>query len=182
MRRPVDPQLEVIGSSILGIVQNIQQDEIRPFILKHRLHEVDPETWYPLTSFLGVLNEIGEAPGGMSNLVAVGMAQIDSLAQDLPPEMKGAPLITFFHLWDTLYHQIHRNGEIGSVKAEQVSPRHIRTVHDHFYPDDLSYGVAYGLTKHFLIPKSHFIVSYDPHTKRMDEGGDLTIIDIKWEG
>ncbi len=181
MRRPVDPQLEVIGSSILGIVNNSHREEIQPIIEKHRLNEIDPEQWYPLTQFLAVLEEIAAAPGGMLNLVAVGMAQIDNLVYTMPQELKGAPLITFINLWDSLYHQIHRNGEIGSVTAEQVTPTFIRTTHNHFYPDDLAYGVAYGMAKHFLPPKTHFTVSYDPNTPHIDIGGDITIIDIKWD-
>lgn len=163
---------------MLSIVENIQHDDIQPYLDKYNLNTIDPQKWYSARNFIAILNEIGADNGGMMNLVAIGMAVAQKML--MPPELVNAPLSTILFLWNDLYHLQHRNGQIGEVKAEQINDHHIRTIHTHLYPDDFTYGLAYGMAKRFLPPGTVFRVTYDSSVPRIDEGGDVTIIDVEW--
>jgi hypothetical protein len=47
-------------------------------------------------------------------------------------------------------------------------------------PDDLEYGILYGFAKRFLAG-TQFTVWYDEDLPRMDQGGDQTVIHVKWK-
>lgn len=116
----------------------------------------------------------------MGNLVAIGMAVATKMV--MPPDLVHAPLPVILSLWNDLYHMQHRNGNIGEVKAEKISDTHYRTTHTHLYPDDMVWGLAYGMAKRFLPPGAHFKVEYSPQSPRLDEGdGDQTVVDVIWD-
>ncbi len=180
MRPPVDPETEVIGQAMLSIVENLQQESIKPFLVRHNLTHIEPETWYPAERFVNLLREISDASGGMGNLTAIGMAISTKLL--MPPDLENAPLSVILSLWNDLYHMQHRNGNIGEVQVEKITETHYRTIHTHLYPDDVTWGLAYGMAKRFLPYGTEFTVLYEPPAPRLDYGdGDRTIIDVKWE-
>jgi hypothetical protein len=45
----------------------------------------------------------------------------------------------------------------------------------------MTYGMAYGMAKRWLPRGTHFSVRYDPNIPNMDNGGEVTIIHVKWE-
>ncbi|MEP7284317.1 MAG: hypothetical protein ABI947_00955, partial [Chloroflexota bacterium] len=55
-----------------------------------------------------------------------------------------------------------------------------KSVHQHVYPDDLTYGVAYGLAKRWLPQGTRFKVYYDEAVPSLDRGGSVTTIHIEW--
>jgi len=81
---------------------------------------------------------------------------------------------------DVLYQPLFRNGDPGSISCEKIDATHYVSVHKHIWPDDFSYGIAYGFARRFLPPKTSFRVSYDPNFPRMDDGGQSTRILIEW--
>lgn len=179
MRPPIDPETEIIGQAMLSVIDNMQADDIEPILEKYHLTTIDPNQWYQADHFLNALKEIGDAPGGMQNLVAIGMAVAEKMVT--PPEMVHAPLSQILFLWNDLYHLQHRKGQIGSVQTEKLGETHYRTIHNHLYPDDFTYGLAYGMARRFLPHGTHFKVLYDPKTPHIDVGGTLTIIDVMWD-
>lgn len=173
-----DPQTEIIGQAMRSIIDNIQADEIRPFLEKHQMTHIDPNRWYRAQTFLDILNDLLSASDGTSNMVAVGMAVCTQMV--MPPELTHASLPTILNMWNDLYHLQHRGSEIGSVKTEKISETHYRTIHDHLYPDDMVYGLAYGMARRFLPKGTAFQISYAQGVSRKDEGGKVTIVEVQW--
>jgi hypothetical protein len=171
------PGTEISGEGILSLVQNVRASEIQPILKKHNLGELNHTTWYPAQAYLDVLTDIRSS--FYMNLVAVGMAVGENTT--LPPQLHDASLGDILGSVDAHY-QMHHRGTIGHAITEKVSDNHYKvTIHKGWlYPDDLEYGVLYGFAKRFLPRGTNFVVSYDPDVKRIDDGGDRTVIHIKW--
>lgn len=171
------PGTEISGDGILSLVENVSKDEIQPLLEAHELGELDREAWYPAQLYLDVLGDIRDE--FYMNMVAVGMAVGENT--HLPPEMEQMTLGGILELWDAHYQMHHRNGDIGHAATQKISDTHYTiTIHKGLYPDDLEYGVAYGFAKRFLPDDEYFLVEYDPDVTRMDDGGDETVIHVKW--
>ncbi len=173
-----DPKTEVIGQTVLSFIDNVQADEIRPYLAKHGLADIKPDVWYPCHLWLDVMNDLAKETNLSSNLVAIGMGVVDKML--VPPEMEKLTVGDILMGWNDLYHLQHRNGEIGYVKTEKVSDTHYKTIHLHLYPDDFTYGIAYGMAKRWLPKGTRFTVKYDPDVPALDKGGNLTIIHVSW--
>jgi hypothetical protein len=53
-----DPDSEVIGQSMLSLIQCINQEDIQPYLEKRNLTHIQPDKWYPVQDGLDVLNDI----------------------------------------------------------------------------------------------------------------------------
>lgn len=174
-----EPDVEVIGASMISLIDNLVADEIRPTLEKHGLTEIDRETWYPAQKWLAVMNELAVASNTMSSFVAVGMGIARNAV--LPPQLQDAPLGKIIEMWDVIYQKQHRGSNIGSKVIEKVSDNHYRITLKDLYPDDLSYGVAYGWCRRFLPPETPFTVQYEDMSKRRDEEtSDSTVLIVQW--
>jgi hypothetical protein len=174
-----DPTTEVIGQAILSFVHNLQSAEIRPHLVRHDLDQIDPSQWYPVSRFFDMLNEMYAEGNTTSNLVAIGMSVVDNMV--VPPEMVGAPLSAYLEGWDFLYKHQHRNGQMGEIRAERLAPTHYRIIFSDLYPDDFSYGIAFGMARRFLPPGTPFTVAYTEGNVNRDDGGQVTMLDVKWQ-
>ncbi len=175
-----DPNIEIIGATVLGIVENLQSDEIQPLLGKHGLANVQPNEWYPAERWLSVMNDLADNPNTTQNYVAVGMSIAERVV--LPPELQSATLPQILTAWDDIYQMQHRGGDIGHVRIEKLSETKYRTIHIHLYPDDLTYGIAYGWSRRFLPKGTHFTVMYEDINNRLDSGeGTETSILVEWE-
>jgi len=172
------PDTEIIGQMMLPILNNLHAEEIRPFLVVHNLSEIDPEKWYKVKDFLDVLSDVAKAPGGMTNMVAVGMSTANNMV--LPADTPAPSLPMVLAMWDQIHEQQHRGTPIGSVHTEKINDTYYRITHAHPYPDDLIYGLAYGMARRFLPKGTQFQVRYNTDLPRKDEGGDATVIDITW--
>lgn len=174
-----EPNVDVIGAAVISIVDNLQSDEIQPLLEKHGLTNVQPETWYPVEKWLGVMNDLAQDANTTPNYVAIGMAVAENVV--LPPELQSASLADILHMWDNIYQMQHRGGNVGSVQIEKIDENHYRSIHQHIYPDDLTYGLAYGWCRRFLPEGTRFKVSYEEINNRLDQGdNNQTVIIIKW--
>lgn len=179
-----DPGMELIGQAALSFINNVQSSEIHPYLVKYGLTNVQPDQWYPASKIMDLMNDMAHGTNLTSNLVAIGMEIATNMV--MPPEMEHAPLVAILEAWDVLYHMQHRNlvnpgVDIGYVKLEKVTENHYTTIHRHLYPDDMTYGLAYGMAKRFLPKGTHFKVKYDSEAPNRDQGGSVTIIHIMWD-
>lgn len=175
-----DPEIEVIGQSMLSIVHNLRSDEIRPILEKYELTDINPDEWYQAQNWLHAMNEIAAETDVMSNFVAIGMQIAENVV--LPPELQNATLPQVLEAWDAIYQIQHRGGDIGYVKVETIDEKNYRTIHRHLYPDDITYGLAYGWCKRFLPAGVIFKVRYEDPFKRMDVGDHHeTVILVSWD-
>lgn len=170
---------QVIGHSILSMVECVRADIMKPLLEKCGLETIDPERWYPLQSWLNVFNEL-EA-GGMTKIesfVSVGMTIVETAV--LPPEFDRLSFDRIIEMIDYAYKMNNRGTEIGEYKGETVSPRHVRVTITAPYPDDYNYGILYGFARRYL-GRGHFTVFYDDTLPRREEGGKNTVIHVVWE-
>lgn len=174
-----DPKIEIVGSSVIAIAKNAQADEIAPFLEKYDLATIDPNQWYPAQQLLNLMNDLTAATGTTGNFVAIGLA-IAKLVP-FPPEPRFESLESVLMMWNDIYQNDHRGGDIGIIKTDKLSDTHFMCTLQHIYPDDLMYGVAFGFADRLLPNGTEYKVWYDNATLRLDLGGDQTIIHIEWQ-
>ena len=175
-----EPDTEIVGEDLRAIIDNLQSEEIAPYLRKYGLDNVQVDHWYPLSSFQALLNELNQSGNATPNMVAIGMSVAELGA--MPPGLDHPNLDTMLEAWDEHYQMAHRYGDIGRKIAEKVEKNHYRLTLDHcVYPDDMEYGVLYGFAKRFLPHGAVFMVWYDKDVQRLDQGGSQTIIHVSWE-
>jgi hypothetical protein len=174
-----DPQAEVIGQNVLGFVECTNSDRILPHLEKHGLSEVDPERWYPLQNWLDVLNELDGDDGAMFDFVSIGLKIAETAIY--PPEVEKMPFADFVMMIPQVYLMQHRNGDAGEERAERLSDQHLRLIMRTPYPDDLAYGVVWGMARRFLPEGTQFLIAYNDTEPRRDLGGEYTVLDISWK-
>ncbi|MBI1256211.1 MAG: hypothetical protein GC204_01950 [Chloroflexi bacterium] len=173
-----DPKLEMLGLNLSAFIDNIQAEEIDPVLQKYGLTQIDPYKWYSAPVWLDALNDLQEQSNMTSNMVAIGM----EIGRIVPmPPGKELSLAEVLAIWnDALYQPLFRNGDAGFIKLQKLSDTHYVTIHENIWPDDFSYGIAYGLARRFLPRGTGFKVYYDEQIPRMDEGGKATHLHIAW--
>ena len=173
-----DQKLELLGLNLRAFIDNLQADEINPVLEKYGLTQVEPMKWYSAAQWLSALNDLQQEVNMTSNLVAIGM----EIGRTSPmPPGSNPTLPEVLSIWnDALYQPLFRNGDPGTISLEKISDRHYVSIHKHLWPDDFSYGIAYGFARRFLPPKTAFRVAYDQNMPRMDEGGQSTRIHVEW--
>lgn len=175
-----EPHTEISGEALQGLINNLQSDEITPYLMKYGLEDIQPERWYSLQNFQALLNELEANGNAMLNMVAIGMSVAGVAA--MPPGLNDPTLDTMLESWNEHYQHSHRYGDIGHKSAEKVEKNHYRLILDHcVYPDDMEYGVLYGFARRFLPSSTPFMVWYDNDVQRLDQGGTQTVIHVRWE-
>lgn len=172
------PNTKVLGAPLRSNLDNMATEEIEPFAAKYGLVNIQPDKWYPMQSYLDMLNDMGKSYNLTDRLVSIGLEIFQKIA--MPPELENADLPTILNGWNDLYQMQHRGEDIGYVRVTKMSETHYKTEHKNLYPDDMLYGVAYGMAKRFLPHNTHFKVYYDPNANRVDQGGNQTVIHIEW--
>lgn len=165
------PQAEVLGQVVAAFAENLESETVKPLLPKHGLDNIDPEKWYPHQSWMNVLKELSETPGGSSALVAFGRKVVETAV--MPPEMDSIPKM--LHSLQAIHHLNLRNipADEGYV-VEEVSEKLYRVIHNTPNPRDAIYGFLWGLAQRFRAPG-------EPFTVRMVEsdhpGG---VFEVEW--
>ncbi len=178
-RYTCDPRMEVSGQTAMALIVNLEHDQIKPILETHGIGRIDPKQWYPVQKLLDVFSDVSELSGAMFNFVAVGMAAGELGAKNLPSEMKAMSLEDFLLTYAQIWQTRHRNADPDQMKAEKVDHHHIKIIGKTPYPDDILYGIFFAYARFFL--KRSFVVKYDENTPRRDQGGEETIIHVRWE-
>jgi hypothetical protein len=177
------PTIEVAGYMTGVFVDNLQSHETLPVFEKYGLINLDPASWYPTAKFMDAMNEIVNGGNLTSNFVAIGMEVGKTVP--LPPEMPNPTLGEVLQIWEGMYYAVHRghkNGDMGHIAVEKVSPTHYSITLTDLYPDDFSYGIIYGYARRFLPHGTAFKVFYDTERPNRDQhGADSTVIHVSWE-
>jgi hypothetical protein len=169
--------VELAGYMTHVFVENLQSRETLPIFEKFGLVNLNPEGWYPTNDFLKALNELDSQHSLSSNLIAIGL----EVGRTVPLPVQ--TLEEALRAWDNIYKTVHRghNGDIGSITLEKVSNTHFKAYLDDLYPDDLSYGIAYGFARRFLPEGTSFTVKYEDKRPRRDTSNvATTILHIQW--
>lgn len=173
-----DPNLEIRGDALLSLLQNLRAENVAPYLGQFNLTDIHTDAWYPTRDFLDLLNELDRASGHVLDYVAIGLSLAETAY--MPPELEQAPFSEMLEGWDDHYQANHRNADIGHKVTKKISDRHYTITLGSIYPDDMEYGVVYGFAKRFLPPGTPFTVWYDEDIQRLDEGGEQTVIHVRW--
>lgn len=177
----VAPDVEHSGAITIAFVKNLQSAETTPVFQKYDLINLDPSRWYPASRFMDALNELAESDDFSSTMIAIGLEiakQVPMGSDGVDPSFEDALV-----LWDKFYQRAHRgeNCDIGGITLDKVAEYHYKTIHTHIYPDDFSYGIAYGLARRYLPKATNFKVFFDADAKQRDrDGAASTIIHVTW--
>lgn len=150
-----DKNLEVNGQYLLGIIGSLQEDEVKPYREKHGLTEIDPNEWYSAGQVFNFYNDIANAPNGMFNLVAIGLNVVKSM--EFPPHVR--TMSDALKMAREMHYAAWRNGMPGDLKVEQFDENHVRFTFENLpLPNDLIYGLCYGMVKRFAPPGANIAV------------------------
>ncbi len=174
-----DPKAEIIGQNVLGFIECTNKEHILPYLEQHGLSHIDPDTWYPLQNWIDVLNDLAHDGGAMFDFVSIGLKIAETAVY--PPEVDEMPFADFVMMIPEVYRMQHRNGDIGEERAELLGDQHLRLIMRTPYPDDLAYGVVWGMARRFLPKSTQFLIAYDDAEPRRDLGGEYTVLDISWK-
>lgn len=175
-----DPNAEALGSILLSYVHCINNENLYPFLEKYGLIDIQPDQWYPLQKWLDALGDLAEVESrgqARFDFVAVGLKVAETTV--LPPEFGLLPFSEIIRRWNDAYSLWHR-GNAGTMYTEEVGENHLRIISCLPYPDDIGYGVMWGVARRFLPRTSRFSVYYEEGHQHHDQGGDTTIVHIKW--
>ncbi len=175
--RAADPSAQVLGAIVVGFIECSQRQEIWSILERRKLTNVDPDKWYLLQNWLDVLSEIAQDSGAMFNFVSVG-----THIGDTAPLLAGNENISFEEMmlqFNENYQRSHRGG-VGEIFTEQIAENHVKCTYTTPYPDDLDYGVLYGLARRFLPKGTDFVVQFDDSLPRRDEGGEYSVMHVIW--
>lgn len=174
------PDHEIPGQILIDLANAVGADEILPYFEKHGLTNIDPNAWYPEQKCLDVYNDLAEtANGTMFDFVSIGMKEAEQAR--IPPAFLSLPLMTNLQGINQVFKLNNRGTDIGEMRCDVVSEKHVKIIMRIPQPDDLWYGIFYGYVKRFLPTGSHFTVAYDKAVPRRDLGGDITILHISWD-
>jgi len=153
----------------------IQHDELEPILADYGIDHVDLDQWYPLQTWLRVLDTIANRENAMQNLVSVGMAiaetvlfSTDENYSTMPGCMRRAV--------DALAAE--HKGDFGTFSFEKPAPHEMDIAHQSPYPDDLIYGFVYGVARQCL--GGNFVLRYAVDQLRRDKGGETTALRLSW--
>jgi hypothetical protein len=176
-----EPGIEVSGVSAQALTSCIVHNQIEELLIQYNLNHIETDAWYPLQDVLDLLNELALAGNRAQYFVSIGIAVANNTYAGLPEQMRSLSLIEFLHSYEQIYlarQRCRKGGDKGYLRAEQVDEHQIIVRLRTPYPDDLFYGILYGLTRHFRPAGKGFSVRYDPNLLRREQGGSETVIHI----
>ena len=150
------PQAEMLGASLAALMENLQREDIMPFLEAHHLDKIEPMKWYPQQIVLDFERSIAESKiNAIDSLVAIGMKGIDSMPFD--PSIK--TLEQAITLGNTMMRQICRNipEEEGATIVEN-RPGYMLLVQNVPFPADMIYGYLWALTRRYRPATAKFAV------------------------
>jgi hypothetical protein len=176
-----DPETEVSGRAMLALIRCIVADEIADIVKRHGIDSeaLDPEAWYPLQTWLDVLQDVlgGRGFHGTLSLVDIGRTYAKTA---YVPDGINTLEDALVAVNDT-YQLNHRNGYAGELSTTILGPGHLQVVDHTPYPEDYTYGFLYGLAHRFKPAGVHPIVQHDDEAPCRKRGDDSCTYDITWE-
>ncbi len=157
------PEAEVLGIGFLSLITNIKADEIAPFLSDQGLKSegIQPDGWYPHQTLMNIYRAIQESRHNVTeNFVSIGMKIMEQAP--FPPNMK--TLDEALMSLEPTYQAAHRYHTERGWISDKVSQCHYLITADDPYPDELCYGLLWGLVRRFAPKGSHFKVQQLPPT------------------
>jgi hypothetical protein len=140
---------------------------------------INPKAWYPQQKMLDIYNDMESSQAeSMFDFVSIGMKQAENAI--VPPQFASLPLLTILQSVTEVFKLNNRGTDIGEIHCETVNDNHVKIILRVTTPDTIWYGIFYGFVRRFIPKGKPFTIAFDPDVPRREEGGDVTIIHIKW--
>jgi hypothetical protein len=177
----VELRSKLNGRAMFPIVQCLHHDPIQSYLEKHGVATDDIPQEDSLSTWLSLFGDlISQKGSALLDLVSVGQLAVEAdtalvrlLEGTLSAEQSGVAN------YSKPLARSNGNGTNWAVDA--IEDGHIQITTATPYPDDLLFGVFYGMARRFLPPTTPFTVRFDDAVPTRDRGGEVTIIHILWE-
>lgn len=164
------PEAIVLGQVVKAFAENLEAEVIEPLLPKHGLSDIKDEEWYPHQSWMNLLRELSEMPGGNIALVAFGKKVVETAV--MPPEIDSIPKV--LGALHAIHHLNLRNiPEEEGYRIEEVGPKHYLVHHNTPNPLDAIYGFVWGLAQRFRAPG-------EPFSVRIVDDNHPGVLEVKW--
>ena len=173
MPKKIPDSAQELGIITMAFTASLRRENIQPILEKYGLHDLQPDQWYPMQVTVQLYHELAD----MFDKVSWGI----EIGKVVTQQTQGAPYEEYVQHLSEVYHSVHRGEGIGDVIGKMAEPGHAIITTTTPYPDDLEYGVFYGIAKALLPPEARLLVYYDENVQRRDFGGERTVYHVQWE-
>src|SRR5438046_3100345 len=101
------PRAEIIGSVLMGFLNNLRAEEIRPLLAEYGLDTIDSKKWYPQQLILDFYRALAEEKvNATDSMVALGVKAIENI----PVNPNVRTLDQAIQALESISQSIQRNG------------------------------------------------------------------------
>jgi hypothetical protein len=135
------PGVQVIGESIMAVVEGMGAFKKRAFdiLARHHIDNPKPGNWYDLQSYLDAFKTISDELGP-ATLRAIGKKIPETAV--LPPDLD--TIEKALTLMDEAYHMNYQGGEIGHYAFEPIGDKKGMMICSSPYPCSYDQGIIAG--------------------------------------
>ncbi|NDJ78048.1 MAG: hypothetical protein GYB65_17495 [Chloroflexi bacterium] len=169
---------QVLGRALLALVESVDRDNVSPFFEDHGLSDIQPDEWYALEDWLGVLRDMTDKGTVWVDYVSAGRRMVEAVAP-LPP-FPASSIDQIGLAGNQVYRALHRGEPVGEYVVERVNDRHLKVVVHTPYPCDFDYGICYAHALNSLPPGTTFRLWYDNASLCGVDARYPAIIHIAW--
>jgi hypothetical protein len=170
------PEAEVIGQGFLALVNNLQSEDIKPFLKQYQLEAIEGDKWYPMQLVLDIEKAMVEAKvNATQNLVAIGISLVDTM-----PFPNVTTLEQAIDMLNTMISYGTRNiPEESRWYVAESEPGHVLVTMNMPYPADAVFGYLWGIARRFKPANTKFSVKQVENPKPAEFPG--VAFEIRWE-
>lgn len=175
----LSPNVEVLGSSVLGVCKAMVQagmpeEELASLLESHIGAVPVSDQWYPQSGYLALLREVAQVKGA-DWLRRPG--RMVPQTSKFPPEIR--TLDRALRTLDVAYHMNHRGGPIGGYLYEATGPHAGRVHCDSPYGCDFDLGILQGLAS-LCQPETPVLITHllDPGCRT--QGDAKCVYQLDW--
>ena len=168
-----NPHTKVKGQVMLDNIRAIGR-RAQPIVAKYGADKLDPNEWYPQQTWLDILRELSH--DGVLDLMALGNRLAENFR--MPDGEYSVPKL--LNYMDEDYQKSHRNVGPVHFTIEVLGPRAVRIIDNSPYPDDLQFGLIFGLLDRLMPLDANLKVRYDRSLPCRSNGADETAYVVTW--
>lgn len=169
----------MLGRGLLDFEAASPDAVVRLFFEKHRLINLDPDGWYPAQRWFDAVNDMRASGVVTPDYIRAGRQWANTLFS--APQYYGLPVRDMLLRLNHVYRAANRGTAIGAIAAEPWGTSRIRLTLRVPYPDDVWYGVCYGIMSRVAGLGITYRIYYDADAPRRDiNGSDTTILHVQW--
>lgn len=175
-----DRSAEVKGVEVSSIVQaadhlsTVFGERIEEMLAANGLGDVQPNSWYPLQSYLDVIRAVGRRIGEKTVFyVGKKLPELTEWPSGVETVIEGMESIS------GAYETVHRGGDIGYYRVESVTDGELRLRCKNPYPCALDRGIIRGTGEQFSPPTAYVDLA-EQGTRCRADGAEECVYEVTW--